>query len=90
MLQKKWLKVLPHVVDTGLLLSAISMLYVFQWSLLDHSWLQLKIALLVVYILLGMVALKPARPVKVRLIAWLAGLFVFLFIVFVAVTKFEF
>ncbi len=90
MLQKKWVKVLPHVVDTGLLLSAISMLYVFQWSVLDHSWIQLKIGLLVVYIWLGMVALKPARPVKVRVVAWFSGLFVFLFIVFVAVTKFGF
>jgi uncharacterized membrane protein SirB2 len=86
-LHNKWVKRLPHVVDTGLLVSALSMLYVMQWSVLDHPWLQVKIVALLVYIGLGTLALKPGRSLGVRVAAWMIGLLVFLFIVSVALTK---
>ena len=87
MLQKRWVKIFPHIVDTTLLSSALIMLYTRQWSVLDHQWLQVKILALLVYIGLGMLALKPGRSKVVRSAAWLAGLLVFVFIVSVAFTK---
>ena len=87
MLHKKWVKTVPHVVDATLLLSALLMLYILQWSVLDYQWLQVKIGALLVYIWLGMLALKPGRPKRVRFVAWLSGLIVFLFIVSVAINK---
>lgn len=87
MLQKRWVKTFPHIVDTTLLSSALIMLYTRQWSVLDHQWLQVKILALLVYIGLGMLALKPGRSKVVRSAAWLAGLLVFVFIVSVAFTK---
>lgn len=87
LLQRRWVKIVPHVVDATLLTSALVMLYLFQWSVLEHQWLQVKIVALLVYIGLGMLALKPARSMRVRSGAWLAGLAVFLFIVSVALTK---
>ncbi len=87
MLQKKWVKISPHIIDTTLLGSAFIMLYTRQWSVLDHQWLQVKILALLLYIGLGMLALKPGRSKAVRVGAWVAGLLVFAFIVSVAFTK---
>jgi uncharacterized membrane protein SirB2 len=84
---------LPHLIDTGLLLSALGMLWMVHLSPLGLPWLRAKIVGLVVYISLGMVALRPARAVRVgssrtvRLAAWLAALGVFGYIVSVALTK---
>ena len=87
LLHKRWVKTVPHVVDATLLTSALFMLYLFNWSVFDHQWLQVKIVALLVYIGLGMLALKPGRPMNIRFGAWVAGLLVFLFIVSVALTK---
>ena len=87
LLYNRWVKTVPHVVDATLLISALVMLYLFHWSVFDHQWLQVKIVALLVYIGLGMLALKPGRPARVRLGAWVAGSLVFLFIVSVALTK---
>jgi len=87
LLYKRWVKTAPHVIDATLLFSAFLMLYIMQWSVLDYQWLQVKIGALLVYIALGMLALKPGRSKRVRFAAWLLGLVVFLFIVSVAVSK---
>lgn len=80
-------RTLPHVVDTVLLASAL----VLAWSLrLDPTatpWLAAKIVGLLAYIGLGMVALRPARPVGQRVAAWVAALLTFGYIVSVAITK---
>lgn len=78
--------VLPHVVDSVLLVSAIGLAITLgQYPFVD-TWLTAKLAGLVVYIGLGMVALKHGRSKGIRLIAWLAALLVFAWIVSVAVT----
>jgi len=87
MLQKKWVKVFPHLVDTVLLLSAFLLLYTSHWSVFENTWLQIKILALLFYIGLGMLALKPGRPKKFRVVAWLMALGVFLLIVYTAMTK---
>lgn len=87
LLYKRWVKTVPHIVDALLLFSAFLMLYILHWSVLDYLWLQVKIGALLVYIALGMLALKPGRSKRVRFVAWLLGLLVFLFIVSVAVSK---
>jgi uncharacterized membrane protein SirB2 len=82
----KWVKVLPHVIDTVLLASALMLAYTIgQWPFVD-SWLTAKVLLLVLYIALGMVALKPGRPKQVRVAALLLALATFLFLVSVART----
>ncbi|MGB0865528.1 MAG: SirB2 family protein [Granulosicoccaceae bacterium] len=59
-------KVLPHVVDTFLLLSGLTLAYTLKLSPLAVPWLGLKLILLLVYIVLGTLALKraPNRPLK--------------------------
>ena len=80
-------KTVPHVVDTVLLASAIALAWMLRLSPFAAPWLAAKIVGLVVYIGLGMVALKPGRPAGVRAAAWVAAMLVFGWIVSVAITK---
>ncbi|MGZ5157473.1 MAG: SirB2 family protein [Caldimonas sp.] len=80
-------RTLPHIVDTVLLASALSLAW--TWRLVPGAapWLTAKVVGVVVYIGLGMVALRPGRPVPVRAAAWVAALATFAWIVSVAITK---
>mgnify|MGYP001163290810 FL=1 len=80
-------RTLPHVVDTVLLGSAIALAWVLQLNPLSTPWLAAKIAGLLAYIGLGVVALRPQRPPAQRALAWIAALLCFAQIVAVAITK---
>lgn len=86
MLQKKWVKVLPHVNDSLLLLSAIVLCVISRQYPFAQDWLTVKILALMVYIALGMVALKRGRTKTIRAVALAAALVAFLFTVSVART----
>jgi len=78
---------LPHVVDTVLLVSALLLAWMLRLAPGNAPWLVAKIVGLLLYIALGVVALRPGRPVGLRAAAWLAALLVFGWIVSVALTK---
>jgi uncharacterized membrane protein SirB2 len=80
-------KTLPHIVDSVLLLSALLLAWMLRPAPAAAPWLLAKIIGLVVYIGLGMVALKPGRPAPVRAAAWVAALVTFGWIVSVAISK---
>lgn len=80
-------RTLPHAIDTVLLASAIGLAWMLRLNPLDTPWLAAKIGGLLAYIGLGMVALKPARPRPVRVVAWLSALLCFAQIVAIAITK---
>jgi uncharacterized membrane protein SirB2 len=86
-LQRRWVKIVPHVVDTVLLTSAIALVMTIQQDPLNNSWLSAKVAGLLLYIGLGMVALKRGKTRKVKITAWIAAQGVFFYIVLVALTK---
>jgi uncharacterized membrane protein SirB2 len=83
-LEARWVKVVPHVVDTLLLASAIGLAWTLQQYPFVHAWLTTKLLALVLYIVLGSLALKPGRPKRLRLLCFLAALAVFGYIVSVA------
>ena len=87
MLQKRLFKITPHIIDTLLLGSAIWLAVQNSVNPGDNPWLLAKIIALLVYIGFGTVALKRGKTKQVRIIAWLAALLVFAYIVAVAVTK---
>jgi len=80
-------KTLPHIVDSVLLLSALTLAWMLRLNPAHAPWLLAKIIGLLVYIGLGMLALKPGRPPAVRTAAWLAALVTFGWIASVAITK---
>lgn len=85
-LQQRWVKVVPHVIDTVLLASALWL----AWQLGadgTRGWLTAKIVALLLYIALGTIALKRGRTRRVRMIAAAAAVVTFGYIVSVALTK---
>jgi uncharacterized membrane protein SirB2 len=80
-------KTLPHVVDTILIVSAIALAVMLRLSPANAPWLSAKIAGLVVYVALGMVALRFGRSKPERAAAWVAAMLTFGYIVSVAITK---
>lgn len=80
-------RVLPHVVDSLLLASALTLAVWSGQYPFVQGWLTAKVLGLLLYIGLGTVALKRGRSPAVRLFAWLAALAVFCYVVSVALTK---
>ena len=80
-------RTLPHVVDTVLLVSALALAWMLRLTPGNAPWLLAKIVGLIVYVGLGIVALRPGRPAAVRATAWLAALATVAWIVSVAITK---
>ena len=87
LLRQRWVRITPQVVDTVLLVSAIVLAIQLRYSPMEQPWLMAKIIALVIYIAVGLVALRLGRSKRVRLSAWLLGLFVFMYIVSVALSK---
>lgn len=86
MLRRKLVKIVPHIVDTVLLVSAIALLIqAQQYSFGDH-WVTTKIMALIVYIILGTYALKRGKTKKVRVRALIGAYVMFFYIVAVALT----
>jgi uncharacterized membrane protein SirB2 len=88
-LQRRWAKIVPHVVDTVLLVSAIALIWQLGGlrALGTQAWLVAKIIALLLYIVLGSVALKRGRTLRTRVIAFFAAIAVFGYIVSVAIAK---
>ncbi|WP_414830517.1 SirB2 family protein [Alteromonas sp. H39] len=86
-LQRKWLKIVPHVVDTILLASAVWLCVLLSQYPFAQTWLTFKLIGVIAYIVLGLVALKKAKTVPVRWITFLLALGVLAATAKVAVTK---
>jgi len=87
LLQRKWTKRIPPVVDTILLASAIVLAVTIHQYPFVHAWLTAKVVALLFYIGLGMLALTYGKTKKIRIINWLAAQLCFIYIVAVALTK---
>lgn len=85
-LQLLWVKIVPHVIDALLLASAIALMIQIHQYPGTHSWLTAKIMAVVIYIVLGSVALTRGRTKIMRISAWLIALVVFFYIIAVAVS----
>ena len=87
LLQRKWTKRVPPVIDTILLASAIVLsVNIYQYPFV-HAWLTAKVVALFLYIGLGMLALTYGKTKKIRILNWVAAQLCFIYIVAVAITK---
>lgn len=85
-LSRRWVKILPHGIDTLLLASAIALTLMLHQYPLTHAWLSAKLVALLVYIGLGLVALRYGKTKGVRAAAWIGAVAVFLYIASVALS----
>jgi uncharacterized membrane protein SirB2 len=87
MLARRWVRVVPHVVDTVLLASAIALAVMIGQYPLTHDWLTAKLAGLFAYIVLGTIALKRGPTPGIRIAAFCGAILVFAYIVAIAMMK---
>nr|WP_043517921.1 SirB2 family protein [Halomonas sp. BC04] len=86
-LQRRWVKIVPHVNDTLLLTLGILLMVMLSMWPQHHPWLAAKILALLGYILLGTVAIKRGRTPLVRGMAALAAVMTFLYMLGTAIFK---
>lgn len=86
-LQKPLVKITPHIIDTIFLLSGIGLVVTLHLPVMSQNWLLMKFAALIVYIVLGSIALRRGRSIRVRATAYVLALLTFVYIVGVAMSK---
>ncbi|MGK2952579.1 MAG: SirB2 family protein [Thiobacillus sp.] len=84
-LQARWVRIVPHINDTLLLASGLGLAVMIQQYPLMHGWLTAKFFALILYIVLGTIALKRGKTKTQRIAAWIAALLVFGYMAAVAV-----
>jgi uncharacterized membrane protein SirB2 len=87
LLQARFVRVAPHVVDTLLLASALWLAWMMQQYPFVHGWLTAKVLGLLAYIILGSIALRRGHTGAVRLAALAGALLAAGYVVAVALTK---
>jgi len=87
MMTKRWVKIVPHVNDTILLIAAIILAVSIQQYPFIHSWLTAKFIALLLYIIFGMFALKRAKSKLTKGVFFILAVSSFGYIVLVAVTR---
>lgn len=83
-LMQRWVKILPHVNDTLLLLCAIGLMIQIQQYPFVHGWLTAKVVALVLYIVAGTIAIKRGKTKTIRTLAFGFALLCYLYMLSVA------
>lgn len=78
------LRYLSYTIDTVLLTAAMMLLTMLKLNPFQVPWLSVKLALLVLYVILGSLALKRARSPRARAVCYFAALATIGFMYFVA------
>lgn len=78
------LRYLSYAIDTVLLTAALMLATILRQYPFVHSWLTVKVVLLMLYVVLGSYALKRGNTRSVRIGCWLAALAVYGTIISVA------
>ena len=87
LLDRKVFRVAPHVVDTLFLITGIALILQLALPVMRSPWLLAKFAGLVVYIVLGAIALRRGATMPIRQVAFVGALSAFAYIVGAAVSK---
>ena len=77
----------PHVIDTLFLLSGIALVYLSSLPVMQSPWLLAKFAGLLVYIVLGTIALRRGPTTQIRLVAFVGALSAFAYVVGAAIAR---
>ena len=85
MLKQNAFKIAPHVIDTLLLISGITLVFQGGWLSTEYGWIIAKIVALLGYIGLGVVVMRNRGTV--RWLAFVGAMACFVYIGIVAVTK---
>lgn len=70
----KWIS---YAVDTALLTAALMLLTLLPWAMFANGWLLVKVALVVVYVVLGVFAMRRGHTRRVRAAYYVLALLTF-------------
>ena len=73
MLEKRWVKITPHIIDTLLLLSAAALCVLISQYPFVNDWLTEKVVAVVAYIVMGVMCFK-GRTMLMRWVALVGAL----------------
>lgn len=84
----RWLRVLPHLIDTLLLASGLILAFFLQqYPFFNSGWLTAKVVGLIVYVALGVAVFRSHQSRTARALTGLMAVLVFVYIVSVAFSK---
>ncbi|QUM74963.1 SirB2 family protein [Moritella sp. 24] len=86
LLQNKLIKILPHIIDTFLLLFAGHLMMTIQQYPFADAWLTAKLVALIAYVIVGTIAIKRGKTTVIRLWASIIAVAIFAYILGVAKT----
>lgn len=82
--RSRWAKNLPHIIDTLFLATGIGLALSIAQYPLSHAWLTAKVGGLLLYIIIGAIAMRTAPQWQRSVPALVMALLVFAWIVSVA------
>lgn len=86
-LQQKWIKILPHLIDTILIVAAISLCVMIQQYPFINGWVTEKLLALFMYVFMVALALKSEQTPLMRGAGFIGALSWIAYAGFVAITK---
>lgn len=86
LLQQRWVKIAPHIIDTLLLATAISLMVILRQHPGNQAWLAAKLIALIFYIGFGTLAIKRATTSGGRALFFALAIATFFYILGAAIT----
>jgi uncharacterized membrane protein SirB2 len=83
-LQNKFVRIAPHVIDTVLLACGLAMAFTIGFN---QGWIWAKLIALVLYIVVGTMAIKRGKTPASRAVSALVAIAIFIYIVGVAIKQ---
>ena len=87
MMQKKWVRIVPHTNDTILLICGVLLTLRIHEYPFVQGWLTAKLIALLAYIVFGLFALKRAKTKSHKKLYFVLAVLTFGYIVMVALTR---
>lgn len=85
LLQQRWVKILPHTIDTILFISGIVLTILIQQYPFVHDWITIKFFAVLTYIVCGALVLKYAKTFFSRIIALIIAILSAIYIILLAI-----
>lgn len=86
-LNRKWLKISPHIIDTFLLIIGVVLAVKLSINPVEQLWLAEKILALIAYIFTGYYTLKLARNKPMQILGYLGAMGWVMLVVRLALTR---
>jgi len=85
--KKQWLNLTTYIIDSLLLVTGIVLAILSQQYPFIYGWLTVKLIAVILYILLGSIALSYGKTKTIRTLSWFTALIIFGYIIMVAIKK---